>query len=85
MFAYTRAGLSSPAALFILFGSLIGSYVNIPLFYLQSHPGVSSQVIDYFGVQYVVPVADWQGTVRRRECRRLRHSRADLALYPDQI
>ncbi len=63
MFAYTRAGLSSPTALFMLFGSLIGSYVNIPLFYLQSRPVASNEVIDFFGMQYVVPIAEWQGTI----------------------
>ena len=63
MFAYTRAGLSSPTALFMLFGSLIGSYVNIPLFYLQSRPVASNEVIDFFGMQYVVPIAEWRGTI----------------------
>jgi uncharacterized membrane protein len=47
----------------MLFASLIGSYVNIPLFYLQSRPVASNQVIDFFGIQYVVPVAEWQGTI----------------------
>ena len=63
MFAYTRAGISSPVALFMLFASLAGSYVNIPLVYLRSHQVVSDQVIDFFGMQYVVPVATWQGTI----------------------
>lgn len=63
MFAYRRAGISSPAALLILFGSLVGSYINIPLFALQSRRVVSDQIVDFFGVQYVVPVAAWQGTV----------------------
>jgi uncharacterized membrane protein len=63
MFAYTRAGISSPVALLMLFGSLVGSYINIPLFWLHSRPVLSDQVVDYFGVQYVVPVAAWQGTV----------------------
>ena len=63
MFAYTRAGLSSPAALFMLFASLAGSYVNIPLFWLHGRPVVSDQEVDFFGVHYIVPVAEWQGTV----------------------
>jgi uncharacterized membrane protein len=63
MFAYTRAGISSPVALLMLFGSLVGSYINIPLFWLHSRPVLSDQVVNYFGVQYVVPVAAWQGTV----------------------
>lgn len=63
MFAYTRAGISSPAALFMLFASLAGSYVNIPLFWLHGRPVVSDQEVDFFGVHYIVPVAEWQGTV----------------------
>src|SRR5579872_6853946 len=63
MFAYTRAGISSPAALLMLFGSLAGSYVNIPLVWLHGRPVVSGQEVDFFGVQYIVPVADWQGTI----------------------
>jgi uncharacterized membrane protein len=63
VFAYTRAGISSPVALFMLFASLIGSYVNIPLFWLRSQPVVSDRVVDFFGMQYVVPVAEWQGTI----------------------
>jgi uncharacterized membrane protein len=63
MFAYTRAGISSPAALLMLFASLAGSYVNIPLAWLHGRPVVSDQQIDFFGVQYIVPVADWQGTI----------------------
>jgi uncharacterized membrane protein len=62
-FAYQRAGISSPAALFMLFASWIGSYVNIPLFWLHGRPVMSDEQINFFGVQYVVPVADWQGTV----------------------
>jgi uncharacterized membrane protein len=63
MFAYTRAGISSPAALLMLFASLAGSYVNIPLAWLHGRPVISDQEIDFFGVQYIVPVADWQGTI----------------------
>ena len=63
MFAYTRAGISSPAALFMLFASLAGSYVNSPLFWLHGRPVVSDQEVDFFGVHYIVPVAEWQGTV----------------------
>lgn len=63
MFAYTRAGISSPAALLMLFASLVGSYVNIPLFQLHSRPVVSDQIVNFFGIQYVVPVAAWEGTI----------------------
>lgn len=47
----------------MLFASLAGSYVNIPLFWLHGRPVVSDQEVDFFGVHYIVPVAEWQGTV----------------------
>jgi uncharacterized membrane protein len=62
-YAYMKLGVGPGAALFLLFGSLIGSYFNIPVTVL---PGAvrSGQVIDFFGMQYVVPeVVQWPGTV----------------------
>src|ERR1700691_3869587 len=62
-YAYMKLGVLHGAALVSLFGSLIGSYFNIPVTVL---PGAvrSGQVIDFFGMQYVVPqVAQWPGTV----------------------
>ena len=55
-YAYMRLGVGPGVALLLLFGSLIGSYFNIPITVL---PGV-----DFFGMQYVVPVVvQWPGTV----------------------
>jgi uncharacterized membrane protein len=63
-YAYTRVGLSARAVLCVLFGSLVGSYVNIPLAELPGQEVMSGRVISYFGMQYVVPVVlDWPGTV----------------------
>jgi uncharacterized membrane protein len=63
-YAYRRVGVSSRAALMLLFGSLAGSYVNIPVAELPEQQIVSGREITYFGVHYVVPVvADWPGTV----------------------
>jgi uncharacterized membrane protein len=63
-YAYMRLGVSSRAAMLLLFGSLIGSYFNIPLAELPAQRVLSGQVIDFFGVQYVVPVVvDWPGTL----------------------
>jgi len=62
-YAYMKLGIGPGAALLLLFGSLIGSYFNIPITVL---PGAvrSGQVIDFFGMQYVVPlVQQWPGTV----------------------
>ncbi|WP_085033252.1 DUF1614 domain-containing protein [Ensifer aridi] len=63
-YAYTRLGISARAALRILLASLLGSYLNLPLAELPGQPVLSGQVVDYFGMQYVVPVVvDWPGTV----------------------
>jgi len=63
-YAYLSLGVSSRAALFLLLGSLIGSYFNIPIAQLPPEQVMSNQVIDFFGMQYAVPVAtDWPGTV----------------------
>lgn len=63
-FAYRRMGISPGAALLLLLGSLLGSYVNLPMVQLPEQQIVSGQVIDFFGMRYVVPVVvDWPGTI----------------------
>jgi uncharacterized membrane protein len=63
-YAYMRLGVGPGAALFLLFGSLIGSYFNIPVTVLPGAPVRSGEIVDYFGMQYVVPVvSSWPGTV----------------------
>ncbi len=62
--AYLSLGISSPTAMLLLFGSLIGSYFNIPIAVLPHEPVVSDRVIDFFGMPYTVPaVENWAGTV----------------------
>src|SRR5262245_39569757 len=63
-YAYTRVGIGPRAALLLLFGSLLGSYVNIPVTALPDKQIMSGREIVYFGMHYVVPVVvDWPGTV----------------------
>ena len=63
-YAYIRVGVSPCAALLFLFGSLLGSYVNIPVAALPEQQIMSGREITYFGMRYVVPVVvDWPGTV----------------------
>jgi uncharacterized membrane protein len=63
-YAYMRLGVGPAAALFLLFGSLIGSYFNIPITVLPGPPVQSGQVVEFFGMRYVVPVVvSWPGTV----------------------
>jgi uncharacterized membrane protein len=63
-YAYKRIGLSAGPVLLVLFGSLLGSYINIPIAELPGQEVMSGRAISYFGMQYVVPVVvDWPGTV----------------------
>jgi len=63
-YAYTRLGVSSGTALFLLFASLFGSYVNIPIAQLPAQNIMAGREVSYFGMRYVVPVlVDWPGTV----------------------
>jgi uncharacterized membrane protein len=63
-YAYLRIGVSSRAAMFLLLGSLIGSYINIPIVELPERDVESGIEVSFFGMQYVVPaVVEWPGTV----------------------
>jgi uncharacterized membrane protein len=62
-YAYMRLGIGPGGALLLLFGSLIGSYFNIPITVLPG-PVRSAQIVDFYGMRYVVPlVTSWPGTV----------------------
>jgi len=63
-YAYLSLGVSSGTAMGLLVGSLIGSYFNIPVAVLPGKQVMSDRVVDFFGMQYVVPVVqNWPGTV----------------------
>lgn len=63
-YAYTRLGVSSKTALLLLFASLLGSYVNIPVVQFPEQDVVVGREVSYFGMDYIVPVvADWPGTI----------------------
>jgi len=63
-YAYMRLGVGPGVALVLLFGSLIGSYFNIPITVLHASPVRSGQIVEFFGMRYIVPVVmSWPGTV----------------------
>lgn len=63
-YAYMRLGLGPGMALLLLFGSLVGSYFNIPITVLPGRHVQSGEIVDFFGMRYVVPlVTAWPGTV----------------------
>ncbi|MGA7800894.1 MAG: DUF1614 domain-containing protein [Gammaproteobacteria bacterium] len=63
-YAYASIGIDRRRLLILLLLCLAGSYVNIPVARLPAHPVVSGQAVDFFGMQYVIPVVvNWPGTV----------------------
>jgi uncharacterized membrane protein len=54
-FAYMQLGVSSGTAFFLLLGSLLGSYINIPIATLGEEAMVTERDVTYFGMQYIVP------------------------------
>jgi uncharacterized membrane protein len=63
-YAYRSIGLSPGNAMLVLFGSLIGSYFNVPLVELPQQHIVTGHVVHYYGMRYAVPVVvNWPGTV----------------------
>jgi len=63
-YAYIRLGLSRSSALLLLLGSLLGSYINIPIVELSEQRITTGQEVDFWGMRYVVPVVvNWPGTV----------------------
>ena len=62
-YAYTRLGVSSGTALLLLLASLIGSYINIPVYEFQSREVLSWEEVSYYGMHYLVPRVGQPGTV----------------------
>jgi uncharacterized membrane protein len=63
-YAYQRLGIKPRYILALLLLSLLGSYVNIPLYQLPAetlHPGGQ---VTFYGVRHVIPfVTQWPGTI----------------------
>jgi len=55
-YAYERMGVPPRYVLAVLFLSLFGSAINLPVAELPPEQMVSGSLVDFFGVQYVVPV-----------------------------
>lgn len=63
-YAYEQLGVSPRGSVLLLFGSLIGSYINIPITVISHNSVMASQMIEFYGMRYQVPMAtDWSGTV----------------------
>ena len=63
-YAYQRIGVERRYVFLLLFFSLMGSYLNIPVVQLPAQEIHSARVVSFYGMQYVIPtVVDWPGTV----------------------
>jgi len=61
---YASLGLRPWTVIVVLFGTLLGSYVNLPLARLPDQRVVSREIVEIMGVPFLAPVqADWPGTV----------------------
>jgi uncharacterized membrane protein len=63
-YVYARLGISPATALLLLFASLFGAYVNIPIAHFPDESVIVGERVDFFGIEYVVPTeVDWPGTI----------------------
>src|ERR1043166_147604 len=63
-YVFESMGVSRRYMLTLLLFCLLGSYVNIPIGHLPGGHMRAAEVVDFFGVQYVVPISnDSSGTV----------------------
>ena len=63
-YAYQMIGINRRYVFTILLLSLLGSYVNIPVYQLPPEAVRSGGTVFFFGVPHVIPrVAEWPGTV----------------------
>lgn len=62
-YAYEKMGVSEGWVTALLLGSLLGSYVNIPIAELGGGQRMSDKSFSVFGVRHVLPVVEnWPGT-----------------------
>lgn len=63
-YAYQRLGINQRYVFALLLLSLLGSYINIPIFKLPPETLYSAGQVTFFGIQHVIPlVTHWPGTV----------------------
>jgi uncharacterized membrane protein len=57
-------GVSGGLMVAVLLGSLLGSYVNIPVAYLPERAVSTATEVTFFGIRYVIPtVTEWPATM----------------------
>jgi uncharacterized membrane protein len=64
VYAYQKIGINRRYIFTLLLLSLLGSYVNIPIYHLPPESVSSGGLVSFFGVPYAIPsVTEWPGTV----------------------
>jgi uncharacterized membrane protein len=61
-YAYEHLGLSRRAAMAVLFGALLGSGINIPVAEFPTQRVAGPRVVEFFGMEYVVPTVAVRGS-----------------------
>lgn len=56
-YAYEKIGIDRRYVFALLMGSLLGSYINIPVGEFSEERMSSDEVVSFFGMRYVIPVA----------------------------
>lgn len=63
-YVFESMGINRRYMFTLLVGCLLGSYINIPVASLPAEQVRSGELVNFFGVQYVVPVVvNWPGTI----------------------
>jgi len=63
-YTFQKMGVNPRWVFALLIGSLLGSSVNLPVARIPEKQIVSDRIVSYYGVQYVVPVAErWPATI----------------------
>ncbi len=63
-YAYQRMGIDRRYVFALLLLSLLGSYINIPVYELPPEQVASGREVVFFGMRYVIPVVrEWPGTM----------------------
>lgn len=63
-YVYARLGISPLNAILLLLASLLGAYINIPIWRFPGETRIMGERYDILGFQYVVPQeVDWPGTI----------------------